>query len=241
MSKKPFKFKQFNVSQDKTAMKIGTDGVLLGAWTSIKHKPESILDVGTGTGIIALMLAQRSDALTIDAVEFDGNAYEQAVENFEASDWADRLYCYHVSFQEYASELEENQETYDLVISNPPFYKDEFITDNLRRNNARFESALPFEELVENTVKILSSSGTFSVIIPFKEEEEFIRIANSHKLFVHQICRVQGNQNSPIKRSLLTFCFQKKEICKNNLVIESGRHHYTDEYVNLTKEFYLKM
>ncbi len=115
---KPFKFKLFSVHQDQCAMKIGTDGVLLGAWTSIDKRPFAILDIGSGTGLIALMMAQRSDADMIDAIEIDGDAYEQSVENFESSPWADRLYCYHAGLDEFVDELDEK---YDLIISNPPF------------------------------------------------------------------------------------------------------------------------
>ena len=241
MSNKPFQFKEFSVHQDKTAMKIGTDGVLLGAWCPLGNEPESILDVGTGTGIIALMLAQRSEAFTIDAVELDENAYEQAVENFEASDWGDRLYCYHATFQEFATELEEEQETYDLIISNPPFYTDDFKTENESRNNARFETVLPFKELIESVIKILSKEGTFTVVIPYKEEDQFIELAEKNGLFPVRVCHVQGNTTSPIKRSLLEFSFQKKSLVKEHLIIETERHKYTQDYINLTKDFYLKM
>ena len=102
---KPFQFKEFIIHQDKTAMKVGTDGVLLGAWSSVTDFPDAILDIGAGTGVVSLMLAQRSDALIIDAVELDENAYEQTVENFERSSWSDRLYCYHATFQEFAIEI----------------------------------------------------------------------------------------------------------------------------------------
>ncbi len=107
----PFKFKEFTVEQDKVAMKIGTDGVLLGAWCSVDKYPNTILDIGAGSGVIALMIAQRSDAMTIDAVEVDEKAYEQAVENFEKSDWGDRLYCYNATFQEFADEIAAEEET----------------------------------------------------------------------------------------------------------------------------------
>ena len=120
MSQQPFQFKKFKVHQDRCAMKIGTDGVLLGAWSSIEHEPKSILDIGAGTGVIALQLAQRSSASTIDAIEIDDQAHEQCTHNFEHSDWADRLFCYHASVQEFASEMEHK---YDLIVSNPPFFK----------------------------------------------------------------------------------------------------------------------
>jgi len=115
---KPFAFKKFSVNQDRCAMKIGTDGVLLGAWATISHNPFSILDIGTGTGILALMLAQRSHAENIEAIEIDDAAFEQAADNFENSPWGDRLFCYHAAFNEFVEEIDDK---YDLIISNPPF------------------------------------------------------------------------------------------------------------------------
>ena len=241
MKAQPFSFKEFTVKQDKTAMKIGTDAVLLGSWCSIKNTQDSILDIGSGTGIIALMLAQRSNASTIDAVEIDGNAYEQSAENFEDSVWADRLYCYHASFNEFVNEIEEEEETYDLIISNPPFYTDNFETANLARNKARFTSSLPFEDLLEGVSKILSKQGIFATIIPFKEEVRFISLANKKNLFLNRVCHVKGNSTSDIKRSLLEFSFQQKDIKREKLIIENSRHNYTDDYINLTKNFYMKM
>jgi tRNA1Val (adenine37-N6)-methyltransferase len=238
---KPFKFKEFKIHQNKTAMKVGTDGVLLGAWSSIKNYPDTILDIGSGTGIISLMLAQRADAMTIDAVEVDENAYEQTVENFEQSDWSDRLYCYNATFQEFADEIAEENETYDLIVSNPPFYNDEFETEDIARNKSRFTSAMSFEELVSGVVKILSSDGTFAVIIPFKEEENFISIAKKKHLFLNRVCWVQGNPTSAIKRSLMEFSFHLSKVKEEHLIIEFERHLYTKEYINLTKNFYLKM
>jgi tRNA1Val (adenine37-N6)-methyltransferase len=237
----PFKFKEFVVNQDKTAMKIGTDGVLLGAWSSVNTFPDSILDIGSGTGVVALMIAQRSDAMTIDAVEVDENAYEQTVENFEQSDWGDRLYCYNATFQEFANEIAEEEETYDLIVSNPPFYTDEFETKDDARNKARFTSSLSFEELLSGVSKILSADGKFTIIIPFKEEENFINLAKNNNLLLNKVCHVQGNPSSEIKRSLLEFSFHQTEIIKEHLIIEIERHQYTEDYINLTKEFYLKM
>ena len=237
----PFKFKEFTVEQDKTAMKVGTDGVLLGAWCAVHKYPDTILDIGAGTGVVALMIAQRSDAMTIDAVEVDEDAYEQTVENFEKSDWADRLYCYNASFQEFADEIAAEEECYDLIVSNPPFYTDTFETADASRNKARFTSALSFEELVVGVSKILSENGIFSAIIPFKEEENFINIAKKNHLFLNRVCRVQGNKISEVKRSLLAFSFQETELDETHLVIELARHQYTEDYIALTKDFYLKM
>jgi len=145
MSKKPFVLKKFSVNQDKCAMKIGTDAVLLGAWASIEKHPFSILDIGAGTGILALMLAQRCDAELIDAIEIDDSTYEQCVDNFEHSPWGDRLFCYHTSLEAFAEEIEDK---YDLIISNPPFYSEDFKTENTQRDLARFNDAMPFEHLI---------------------------------------------------------------------------------------------
>lgn len=238
---KPFQFKEFSIHQHKTAMKIGTDAVLLGAWVTVDGYVDTILDVGSGTGLIALMLAQRFDAMTIDAVEVDENAYEQSVENFENSDWGDRLYCYHSSFQDFAKEIAEEEETYDLIISNPPFYTDNFETQNVSRNKARFTSALSFEDLILHTTSILSKDGKFAVIIPNKEELDFVQLALEKGLYLHRVCYVKGNISSEIKRCLLEFSFHPSEIKKEHLTIEIERHQYTQDYINLTQDFYLKM
>ena len=222
-------------------MKVGTDGVLLGAWCSLENYPKTILDIGTGTGIISLMLAQRSSAISIDGVEIDKSAFEQTVDNFENSDWSDRLYCYNTSFQKFADESNNEDIKYDLIVSNPPFYKEDYITKNISRNKARFSQFLSFKELIQGVSKILSKSGFFSTIIPFKEESAFIGLAQQNSLFLNKLCRVKGNKNSEIKRCLLTFSFNKKETNETNLIIENSRHKYTKEYVELTNSFYLKM
>lgn len=235
---KPFLFKEFTIHQDKTAMKIGTDAVLLGAWSTLGKYPNNVLDIGSGTGVIALMLAQRSNATIIDAVEIDENAYEQTVENFEQSPWADRLFCYHAPFTDFVNEMTKEEEKYDVIVSNPPFYTDEFKTNDVSRNKARFTSSLSFEELLVGVAKLLSKNGFFSVIIPFKEEQNFINSAQKNDLFIQKICRVRGNKQSEIKRSLLTFSFEESNIKNQELTIENQRHKYTKEYINLTKTFY---
>ena len=238
---KPFKFKEFTVQQDRAAMKIGTDAVLLGAWCSLDNYPDSILDIGSGTGVISLMLAQRCDAMTIDAVELDENAYEQSVSNFEDSDWGDRLYCYNASFQEFSDEISDEEETYDLIVSNPPFYTDDFKTRDASRNKARFTSSLSFEALIIGVSRILSEKGVFSVVIPFKEETNFIALAKENNLFLNRLCWVKGHETSEIKRTLMEFSFHEIELKQESLVIETARHNYTEAYIELTKDFYLKM
>ena len=234
-----FNFKKFSVEQDRCAMKIGTDGVLLGAWSPIPDHCDSVLDIGTGTGIIALMIAQRSNANQIDALEIDENAYEQASENFENSPWDDRLFCFHAGLDEL---IDEPEDEYDLIISNPPFYTENYKTEDEQRDLARFEDAMPFEMLLEAADLLLSENGIFSVIIPFKEEEHFLALTKEFELFPMKITRVKGTPTSELKRSLLAF--QRSEISEveiNELVIETERHVYTPEYITLTKDFYLKM
>ena len=238
MMNKPFIFKEFKINQNRCAMKIGTDAVLLGAWTSIENNPFSVLDIGAGTGILALMLAQRSNADIIDAIEIDDDAYEQCVENFELSPWGDRLFCYHASLEEFVEEIEDK---YDLIISNPPFYSEDYKTDNDQRDLARFTDAMPFGHLIENASKLLSETGVFAVIIPFKEEASFVKLASHFNLFPNRILHVKGNPTSGIKRSLMEFSFRESVIKTNTLIIETSRHQYTQDYINLTKDFYLKM
>ncbi|MEE9350588.1 MAG: methyltransferase [Flavobacteriaceae bacterium] len=233
-----FKFKQFEINQDKTAMKVGTDGVLLGAWCAIDWNPYNVLDIGTGTGLIALQIAQRSNAELIDAIEIDTNAYEQAVSNFENSSWNDRLFCYHASLNEFVAEIEDK---YDLIIANPPFYTENYFTDNEARNKARFSEALSFEELLKATTLLLTDNGRFSVIIPFKEKRNFIALAEKQHLFPMRICNVKGTEKVPFKRSLLEFSFKKIKCTITELVIEIERHQYTKDYIKLVKDFYLKM
>jgi tRNA1Val (adenine37-N6)-methyltransferase len=220
-------------------MKIGTDGVLLGAWTPLDNNPKSILDIGTGTGIVALMLAQRSEARQIDALEIDENAYEQATENFENSPWNDRLYCFHAGLDEF---VEEPEDEYDLIVSNPPFYTEDFKTDNEARDRARFADAMPFEDLIEAAALLLSENGIFAVIIPFKEEFSFTETAYEYDLFPIKITRVKGTATSEVKRSLLAFKrFELPVLLADELIIETARHQYTPEYIELTKAFYIKM
>lgn len=236
-----FTFKQFTINQDRCAMKVGTDGVLLGAWTPLINNPYNVLDIGAGTGLIALMIAQRCNAEQIDAIEIDEEAYEQCVENFEASPWNDRLFCFHADLNEYTEELFEEEEEYDLIVSNPPFYSENYSSGDEKRDQARFQEALPFDELIESAQALLSDNGIFSVVIPYKEEENFIALAKSVHLFPLKITRVKGTPSSEIKRSLLAFCRLEQNPLIDELIIEIERHNYTEDYKNLTKDFYLKM
>lgn len=234
-----FQFKQFTIEQDQCAMKVGTDGVLLGAWAPIVDATYNILDIGSGTGLIALMLAQRSNAQQIEAIEIDESAYEQCVDNFENSPWNDRLFCFHAGLDEFLEEMED--EAYDLIVSNPPFYTEDYQSNDEKRDLARFENALPFDELIESAAHLLSEFGVFALIVPYKEEEKIIALAKEFQLYPFKITRVKGTPTSEIKRSLLAFTWDEQVLETDELIIETARHQYTNEYIELTKEFYLKM
>jgi tRNA1Val (adenine37-N6)-methyltransferase len=241
MSQQPFAFKQFTVAQDQCAMKIGTDGVLLGAWTSLSHKPSTILDIGAGTGVISLQMAQRSFADSIDAIEIDAEAHEQCTHNFEQSPWADRLFCYHATAQEFASEIEEK---YDLIISNPPYFEAPNKENNQpieAREKARFTDTLPFQHLAVCAAHLLSEKGIFTVILPKQKEKIFVELAQQHGLFLNRVCNVRGTSKAPIKRCLLEFSATKNNTITEELIIEITRHQYTADYIKLVQDFYLKM
>jgi len=234
----PFLFKQFSIQQDRCAMKVGTDGVLLGAWTRIDHQPAAALDIGSGTGLLALMIAQRNPHTFIEALEIDEDAYEQCVDNFENSNWSDRLFCYHASLLEFVEDVDEQ---YGLIICNPPFYDAHYKTPTLSRNLARFQDAMPFDHLIHGVHHLLSPNGIFSTIIPMTAKQEFVELAKVAGLALNRCCTVQGNTHTKPKRVLLEFAFQKSRLLEDSLIIETTRHQYTKAYTDLTRDFYLKM
>jgi tRNA1Val (adenine37-N6)-methyltransferase len=160
------------------------------------------------------------------------------VENFESSDWGDRLFCYHASFQEFADEIDDK---YDLIISNPPFFNTNNATPSTDRNMARYTQSLSYTELLKGTINLLSNNGSCAFIIPFSEEQQFIEIGGDFGLFVNRITRVKGHRKASFKRSLLQFSFFDKGNEITELEIEISRHEYTEAYKKLVGDFYLKM
>lgn len=233
-----FHFKEFSIAQENCAMKVGTDGVLLGAWARIPEEAETALDIGTGTGLIALQLAQRCDCETIDALEIEDRAFEQAVENFENSPWSDRLFCYHASLEEFQLEIDEK---YDLIVCNPPFHNGTYLSAGSERNLARQIDQMSLESLLNAVENLLSPSGTCAFVIPYELESKFNDVARSKGLFPDRITRVRGNSNSPLKRSLIQMQTTEHSISADELIIEKERHVYTEEYISLVRDFYLKM
>ena len=231
---KPFNFKQFSIQQNNTAMKVGTDGVLLGAWTTVKNG--TILDIGTGTGLIAIMLAQRSKTALIDAIEVEEDAHNQAKENIASCNWKNRISAHHLPIQNFKPTTQ-----YDLIISNPPFFLASTKAPNEDRNTARHTDSLSFDDLIASVIRLLNSEGIFSLILPINEAELFINIATAQHLFLNKKCVIKPNPTKPAKRVLMEFSFSKTDIVSKELTIETAtRHQYTKEYISLTQDFYLK-
>ena len=234
MSESTFRFKQFTVQQDKCAMKVGTDAVLLGSWTNPEFA-KHILDIGTGTGIIALMLAQKSTA-EIDAIDIDESAYQQAKENFNTSLWRERMHVYHESFQDFS---EKSKKKYDLVVSNPPYFHDASKPCEESRMNARHNEQLCFDELISGVKKILSEEGQFYVILPSKEGLEFMDLSQSKGLFCHELFRVKTKADKVEKRLMMKFGFQFQLLINHEIVIQEEDNRFTDDYVELTREYFI--
>ncbi len=215
-------------------MKVGTDGVLLGAWSRVLGR--DVLDIGTGTGLIAIMLAQRSEKMTIDSVELELEAFQEAQENINNCDWTDRITAYNNSIQEF-----KTIKKFDLIISNPPFFIYSTQAQDSNRNIARHTDQLSFKDLIEAIIRLLKPEGIFSLILPTTEAEHFINLAKQKQLFINRKCIVKPNPTKPSKRVLMEFSFHSKKVLKEELTIETEtRHQYTKEYISLTKDFYLK-
>ena len=217
-------------------MKIGTDGVLLGAWAHIEKSSSQVLDVGTGTGLISLMLAQRYSMIDIQAIEIDAFAAEEAKFNFDASPWKNRLLCLTSSLNEFSA---KTQKKYDHIICNPPFFQNGSSIKNVQRNLARNQASLPLDELFEQVNNLLLNTGTFSLIIPIAFEKEASALASSNRLFLKRKTKVRGHSLAKYKRVLLTYSRIKESIHENELTLEISRHERTPEYQALVDNFYL--
>jgi tRNA1Val (adenine37-N6)-methyltransferase len=248
-----FSFKHFTIHQDRCAMKVGTDGVLLGVLAPVvigesdlpmaenQELGPKILDIGTGTALVAIMLAQRcSGRAKVVGVEIDVDAARQAQENADATNWD--IQIFNNSIQSFA---ENTEEKFNLIVSNPPYFINSLKAPEKNRNTARHTDELSFQDLAHCASKLLSVDGKFSVIIPYSSENEFINIAEKEKLQVETIVHVIPKPGKEIKRSVITFCkCENKNVCNINvtqLLIETeNRHCYSDEFKSLTADFYLK-
>lgn len=233
MSNNYFKFKQFTINQSDCAMKVGTDGVLLGAWAPVKYVKQ-VLDVGTGTGLIALQLAQRQPKAFIDAVEIDVSAAKQAGENINASPWADRIKVICKDFREYESETK-----YDLIVSNPPYFVNALHCPNEQRNMARHANRLNYEWLFAKSAQLLANNGQVSIIIPSEVGELVVETAWKYGLHPRQKLLLYTKPNKPCRRWLISFALGLSVCRQSKLTIHQLDGTYTYEYQQLTQDFYL--
>lgn len=235
MSADKFEFKQFAVNQSKCAMKVGTDAVLLGAWVEI-NDAQNILDIGTGTGVIAIMMAQKSSSQIV-ALDIDAIACEQSKENISKSPWPDRIEVLNESLQHFTTHYPSK---FDLIVSNPPYFVDAYKSAEESRNQARHTDLLPFIDLVTCAIKLLQPNGKICIILPTKESLKFRELAAAHHLYLTKITHVKTTQYKDEKRQLLQFELINKKLTEETLVIEQDeRHCYSSEYRELTKDFYL--
>lgn len=239
MSTDIFKFKQFQVDQELCSMKIGTDGVLLGAWVSTEGV-SSVLDIGTGTGVIALMVAQRTQKANVSAVEIDEQSYQQAKQNIESSPWSSRMDLQNAPIQDYTKSTDQ---TFDLIVCNPPFFSGGTFSTNQKRNEVRHTIKLPNGDLLRCANNLLNKNGKFCVILPYLEGLRFKEMAETYGLYANRVTSVRGKVGKPVERLLIEFCKEKcDDLNEDELVIQvGGRDEYSEEYINLTRDFYLKM
>ena len=233
----PFQFKQFSIEQDKCAMKVGTDGILLGAWADVDGA-STVLDIGAGTGLIAIMLAQRSPSADIHAVEIDEQACAQAASNMANSPWGERLKAIHSSIQDYAK---LSPYRYDLIVSNPPFFSGGTFSNSQDKTSVRHTVKMPHGDLLVAVRTLLSGLGKFCAVLPNMEGLRFIEMAKRYGIYCTKMTAVKPLQDKSVERLLLQFEKLEKDLVNNELVIQKGAdaNNWTEDFVKLTGAFYL--
>lgn len=235
-----FRFKQFTIHQQQAGLKVSTDSCLFGAWCArqlqeMNQQPETILDIGTGTGLLLLMLAQQSTAM-LEGVELDQPSFEQAVENIEQSAWQNRIRLFHQDIRTF-----DPGKTYDFIVSNPPFYEGSLRSGTQQRNVALHDEGLRLEELLGAVHRLLSASGSFAVLLPFQRAGECIRKASAHQLHLSQRLDVRQTPKHDFFRSLLLFSTAEQLLSKDELTIKTEADAYSPEFVELLKDYYLHL
>lgn len=230
-----FHFKKFSISHDRSTHKVGTDGVLLGAWVNVEDT-KTILDIGTGSGVIALMLAQRtSPDVGIVAIELQEGDAAQARENVANSPWPSRVHVIHSAIQDFYPE-----EKFDLIVSNPPYFVNSWLPPDENRSKARHSSDLSFPELLIALTRLLNDTGRFCVVLPLVEGNEFIRLAESLGFHMARKMTFRSRENKPIERLLVEFSRVKRDLKTEELLLYKINEEWTDEYKALTRDFYLR-
>lgn len=236
-----FRFKAFAIEQDEVAMKIGTDGVLLGAWAEIPERAKNILDIGTGTGLLSLQAAQRtSGSAHILGIDIDRSAVKTATENFKNSSWSSYLTAKEWDITAETKTL--GAENFDCILCNPPYFEGGPVSSKRERNMARVASYMSWPILFERIASLLSDKGVANLILPFESFDKARKLAQDNSLFLKRYCLVKGHKDAPVKRVLMGLSREKSEVIKEEeLIVEVARHQYTKAYYDLVQPFYLKL
>ena len=229
-----FQFKQFKIYQNLAGMKVGTDSIILGSTIKIKSEYKRIIDVGTGTGLLSLMIAQKSSNSNITAVEIDSNAYHQAKINIDKCKWRNRINLIHAD----AKQLEIDHK-YDLIICNPPYFSNSKQSVIISKNTARHQVELTFKDLLNIWDKIGNDDSDLACIIPIIESEKLYKMVKNHGKYLAYYLEVRSNPNSNPKRAVMLFSKNKMETIKSELCIHNNKGGYSEAYINMTKDFYL--
>ena len=231
---KIFRFKQFSVLNDRTAMKVGTDGVLLGAWCPFEGA-QRVLDVGTGCGVIALMIAQRNGDAVIEGIDIDRDAIEEAAINFANSPWSERLTATMADFNALPGSY-----PYDLIVSNPPYFTDSLLPPDMSRTLARHTRTLTYRQLIEGASRLLSAAGNLALITPTDAEGDIVEAATFASLPVRRLTHVIPVEGAALKRTLWLLSRRAMPYREDTLTIAHSDGSFTSDYIALTGAFYLK-
>ena len=237
MRGKGFTFKQFHIDHSRCAMKVGTDGTLIGAWFSTPCNNCSILDIGTGTGLIAIMAAQRFPAAQIIGIDIDSDCIAQAEENVAASPWSERISVQNKPLQEFTS-----SDGFDAIVSNPPYFVDSLLSPDDQRSTARHTNSLSFSDLSQSVERLLKPDGIFSLILPPTEAEQFLSAARG-RLFLTRRCEVWSTPTSGVKRVMMQLqkaVPQQLPQIEKLIIEDKGPMGFSDDYKHLTQDFYLR-
>ena len=228
----PFKFKKFEIIQESNPQKVGTDSMLLGAWT--KGKFNRILDIGTGTGILALMCAQKFTTADITAIEPDLPSFEEANQNFKSSIFSERILGINAALQNF-----DTLEKFDLIICNPPYFDGSYLSEDLNRNRARHQSELKTDELYEHSSDLLTENGKLNLVIPYAMLTEHLERAFDNELFLQNIL-ISLSPDGTKKRAFISLGNNAIEPHEESIIVKDSSNQYSSKYIELTKEFYLK-
>jgi tRNA1Val (adenine37-N6)-methyltransferase len=239
MSNNYFRFKQFRIHQDKCAMKVCTDACLFGAFTAnrLPFTAHRILDIGTGTGLLSLMLAQKLNDVMLDAIEIDEAAAQQAKENFEASQWKERLNIYNFSIQQFAETVNKK---YDVIISNPPFYESDLKSDDAKRNLALHSAELKLDELIAIAERLLNDNGSFFVLLPYHRTEDLQQLITG-KFFIKEKVFIRQTSTHKYFRSMFWLIKQFVNEHQSEIIIMNDKNEYSVEFKELLKDYYLAL